>query len=125
MAKQQTKRSRQEWEQLVEEFEATGKSLKVFSQERKLNRRTFTWWRWRLRDDGEKADPKTAKTPKAPKASALFAPVVVAAWPQPAQVAVGAVEAALPGGVRLRFEHRLDLASLRELAEAFGSGGDR
>jgi len=107
---QQTKRTRQEWEQIVADYEESGDSLKRFAASNKVNFRTLTWWRWRLRNDSSPGS---------------FAPVVVAGWDEPPVTAVGAVEATLPNGVTLRFEHPLGGAGLRELVEAFGLGGRR
>jgi transposase-like protein len=115
MAQQQTKRSRQEWEQIVAEYEESGDSLRGFAEAKGLNRRTLTWWRWRLRG----AQPVPEPTP------VTFAPVVVAGWDEPRSCVVGAVEATLPNGVTLRFEHQLGDGGLRELAEAFGLGSGR
>ncbi len=115
MAQQQTKRTRQEWEQIVEEYEGSGDSLKVFAEAKGLNRRTLTWWRWRLRSEQSASE----------RAAVLFSPVVVAGWAEPAPAVASAVEATLPNGVTLRFEHQLGGGGLRELAEAFGLGSGR
>ncbi len=58
-----------------------------------------------------------------PTPTTRFVPVTVQGWVEPEPVAHGLVEAALPNGVTLRFEHRLDGAGLRDLAGAFGVGG--
>lgn len=114
MAQEQRKRSRQEWERLSAEHAGSGLSLREFAESKGVHYKTFTWWRWRLRRDRGEVPPPAA-----------FVPVVVAGWDEPQAAAVGAVEATLPNGVTLRFEHRLGGAGLRELAEAFGLGSRR
>jgi hypothetical protein len=117
MAQMQTKRSRQEWETIIAEFEESGDTLKEFAEAKELHRRTLTWWRWRLRRDRDAA--------LAESSPGSFVPVVVAGWDEPRPTAFGAVEATLPNGVTLRFEHQLGGTGLRELAEAFGLGSRR
>jgi len=117
MAQLQRKRSRQEWEAIIAEFEESGDTLKEFAASRSLHRRTLTWWRWRLRSEQEATLTAVSPGP--------FVPVVVAGWEERLPAAVGAVEATLPNGVTLRFEHALGGAGLRELAEAFGLGSGR
>jgi transposase-like protein len=107
------RRSRDEWERLVGEQERSGKSVREFAAARGVNGSTLAWWRWRTRSE-QGAD--------APRESARFVPVVLEG-PSDAElepVAEGQVEACLPNGVTLRFEHRLDVRGLRELAAAFG-----
>jgi hypothetical protein len=94
-------------------MDVSGESAREFAESRGVNPRTLQWWRWRLR-----IDAKEDRTP-----SPRFVPVTVEGWVDPEPVARGIVEAALPNGVTLRFEHRLDGAGLRDLAGAFGAGG--
>lgn len=108
----QQRRSRQEWEQIVEELEASGLSAREFAHRRGLRHKTLTWWRWELRRE------EPLSTGPAPSS---FLPVAVEGWsPVPTPVAAP-VEAALPNGVTLRFEYALDAAGLRDLAVAFGA----
>ncbi len=86
-------------------------SLRQYADARGVNHRTLAWWRWRLRSERrQSARPER------------FVPVVVQAPVEraPEVVPAGQVEAALPNGVTLRFEHRLDVDGLRDLAAAFG-----
>lgn len=110
------RRSRSEWEQLVREQEDSSLSVRAFAFERGVNPSTLSWWRWRVRSEAGGAsvtDPITR-----------FVPVVVSAQerevPKPE---TGTIEAELPCGVVLRFEHRLDPRGLRDLAMAFGQEG--
>lgn len=43
-----TRRSRQEWRNLVEDWRSSGQGTRDFCLERGLNRSTFGWWRWAL-----------------------------------------------------------------------------
>jgi hypothetical protein len=92
-------------------MDVSGESAREFAESRGVNPRTLQWWRWRLRMDA-KEDP----TPH-------FVPVTVEGWVEPEPSRSGVVEAALPNGVTLRFEHRLHGAGLRDLVGAFGLGG--
>jgi transposase-like protein len=107
------RRPRHEWERLVREQERSGLSVRKFAATHGVNRQTLAWWRWRIRSDGQ------AETPCEPT---RFVPVVLERpfETEPESVVEGQVEAALPNGVTLRFEHRLDVHGLRELAAAFG-----
>lgn len=102
------RRSWDEWERLVRAQERSGVSLREFAAARGVNRRTLSWYRWRVRS-------KKRETEAAPT---RFVPVVVE--PELDPVHAGQVEAVLPNGVTLRFEHRLDVGGLRDLASAFG-----
>jgi hypothetical protein len=88
-------------------------SLREYAAARGVNRHTLSWWRWRTRSEREV---------EGPRAPSRFVPVVLQQplEPEPAPVAEGRVEAVLPNGVTLRFEHRLDLHGLRDLAAVFG-----
>jgi hypothetical protein len=109
------RRPRHEWERLVREQERSGVSVRKFAAMRGVNHLTLTWWRWRIRSESD----GRAESPGEP---ARFVPVVVERpfEAEPELVVEGQVEAALPNGVTLRFEHRLDVRGLRELAAAFG-----
>jgi hypothetical protein len=99
-------RSREEWRRLVAALASSELGLAEFARRRRLNARTLAWWRWRLGCE----EPRAAG----------FVPVVVANVVPPSAVRRELVEAVLPNGVRLRFEHELDAAGLRALAAAFG-----
>jgi len=43
------RRTREEWSDLVAEFEASGDSLERFCAKRRVRVATLKWWRWRLR----------------------------------------------------------------------------
>jgi len=105
------RRSRSEWEQLVREQEDSGLSIRAFAFERGVNPSTLSWWRWRVRSEARE------------RPVARFVPVVVRSTEREApQHDVGTIEAELPSGVVLRFEHRRDARGLRDLASAFGLG---
>lgn len=53
--------NRQEWKRLITRFEDSGQSVGRFCEAHGLARKTFSWWRWRLRDERTPA-PKTRAT---------------------------------------------------------------
>ncbi len=103
-------RSREEWLQVIKEFEGSGLSAREFSADRGIHRKTLLWWRWRLKSWKAAASAPTPTT---------FVPVTVEAW---TETPVQEVEAVLPSGVVLRFGYTLDRAGLADLAAAFGGG---
>lgn len=112
----QRKRSREEWAEYVAELDGSALSIGKFAKWKGLNPSTLGWWRWKLRSERVGCDDLEPR----------FVPVVVMAdegEPREVRRKHGLVEAVLPGGVELRFEHALDLAGLRELAGAFSSLG--
>jgi len=79
------RRSRQEWEQLIEEWRDSGSSAVGFCRHRKISPRTFAWWRWKLGAElrGEGAPPdfvevKVLPAPPAPHAAVPVFDVLVA-----------------------------------------------
>lgn len=98
------RRSRDEWAELVAEFEAGSVTLDAFAAMHGLNRNTLAWWRSRLRTD---LAPTTGD----------FVPVVVDGV-APCRLSV---DAELPNGVVLRFRDRLDPAQLRTLVATLAS----
>lgn len=97
-------RSQSQWEVLVQDFAASGASLDEFAASAGVDARSLERWVARLRPTDE--------------ASPRFVEVVVDEVPD-ASVAFGRVDVVLSGGVRLSFEHPLDLRGLRQLAAAF------
>lgn len=99
----------------MREQERSGMPVREFAARRGVNRHTLAWWRWRIRSESD----ERAESPDRPT---CFVPVVVERpfEAEPERVVEGQVEATLPNGVTLRFEHRLDAHGLRELAAAFG-----
>ncbi|MEO0601507.1 MAG: transposase [Myxococcota bacterium] len=45
------KRSREQWRQIVEDYESSGMSAAAFARQEGLNRNTFSWWRTQLRKE--------------------------------------------------------------------------
>jgi hypothetical protein len=45
-----TRKTEQEWASLVTTFEESGQSLARFCATRGLKPKTFSWWRWQLRE---------------------------------------------------------------------------
>jgi len=44
-----TRRSREEWSEIIEAFDASGESLQRFCGRRRIAPKTLGWWRWHLR----------------------------------------------------------------------------
>src|SRR5437667_11573209 len=45
------RRSRAQWLEVLAKFEASGESVAKFCARKQIFPRTFTWWRWQLRDE--------------------------------------------------------------------------
>lgn len=101
-------RSQSQWEVLVKDFVESGATLGEFASSVGVDAQSLEHWVARLRPAGV--------------ASPDFVEVVVDDVPE-ASAAFGRVDVALPSGVRLSFEHPLDLGGLRQLAAAFGEAG--
>ena len=110
------RRTRKQWQRLVSELERSGLSPKAFAATRKgVDPGTLGWWRCRLRREAREREREDIAEP-------AFLPVVVSASvvDASAEQARGPVEVVLGSGVKLRFEHHLDVEGLSTLATAFG-----
>ncbi len=52
-----TRRSKKQWQQLIESQQASGQSQKSFCQQEKLSVTTFSYWKKKLRQGQEATDP--------------------------------------------------------------------
>lgn len=43
------RRSRQEWAEIVGQWERSGMSLKAFAKKNRMKRSTLSWWAWEIR----------------------------------------------------------------------------
>jgi len=107
----QKRRSRTEWQKIIEEFEQAGLTPEVFAAGRGVNANTLRWWRSRFRRAAREEPAETV----------TFLPVAVEGWPAAGGVAPSSVDVALANGVQLRFEYALDAGGLCDLANAFGA----
>ena len=110
--------SSEQWLALVEEFRDSGLQQKEFAAKHDLHLSTLQYWLYR----GSKTRSRPVQIVS--KASPKFLPIEVVASPAPklARVANGQsiLEAALPGGVTLRFLIGTDTRYLAELVAALG-----
>jgi hypothetical protein len=103
-------RSRSQWESLVEELVGSDLPLEQFARARGVSEASLRRWWARVHDDLPVSEEPVP-----------FLPVVVEGHSDTVELGTtGAIEAALPNGVVLRFERGLDLQGLMELAQAFG-----
>lgn len=54
------RRSRDDWADVLAEFDASGETLAQFCAKRRIRPRTFSWWRWRLRG-GRHVGPESVR----------------------------------------------------------------
>jgi hypothetical protein len=109
------KASREEWLERVRAWAASGLSCGEFARRRGLNGQTLSWWRWRLRLDGERLEPVSKG--KAPLALVEVTPALQGVWPRVEaeciELEVGGIQVRVPGG----FESAT-LARVLEVLEA-------
>ena len=92
--------SRAEWLELAGKYEQSGESTAIFCARHRLSSRTFSWWRWQLRDERE-------RSPAAE--SVRLVAVDVAPRPEQAhsagwvRVAVGDVDVQVPVGADVEY----------------------
>ncbi len=55
-----TRRSREQWAAVVDEFEGSGEPIESFCRRRGLRRSTLYWWKWKLASSPRKSPPDTA-----------------------------------------------------------------
>jgi hypothetical protein len=90
--KRREKRSRAEWAELFERFEASGLSGAAFCQREGISKSSFARWK-RLLSAGPATGEFVEWTPAAPTSPSPATPAL----------ASGELELSFPGGVRLRF----------------------
>lgn len=107
------RRSRGEWQELIEQWHRSGQSVGAFCADRDLRASTFSWWRWHL---GPDQDPESE--PESP------VPVDAGSWLRwtaraPASVTAGeegvAFELRWPDGLTLRVPQGFDPSALVRL----------
>ncbi len=101
--------TRDEWMKLLAEYEESGLTQKEFVAKHDLSFGTFQYWLYRA----------SKKSKLASNSSPKFLPIEVVASPAP-KARAGVLEAALPGGVLLRFVVGTDTRYLAELFAALG-----
>jgi hypothetical protein len=113
------RRSRGEWQELLEQWHRSGQSVGVFCAERDLRVSTFSWWRWRLGSD-EASDSEPEPPISADAESWLR-------WTAPASVPAGeegvAFELRWPDGLSLRVPQGFDPTALARLLSVLETSG--
>lgn len=97
------RRNKSDWQQLVNEWQDSGKTQLAFCQERNLCYRQFNQWKSQFRK--EKASDKAGN-------EGHFIPVTVA---KPSPVDPHQVEVILPNGIQIRFQRSEPVAKIAEL----------
>jgi hypothetical protein len=110
------RRSAGEWRALVEDWQASGRSVEEFCRRRKLSASTFRWWRWRLgARGGEQSDGGSAALDPHPEPSWIAVDLEAAASRFGAGASAGAFELRWPDGLTLRVPADFDRDSLARL----------
>lgn len=99
--------SRQEWQVIVAELEASGLSLNAFAVQRGVNRSSLCWWKGRFRREARESGGD---------AGSKFVPLVVKPAPAPAPSEVVVRIDGRP--ISLRVARDTDLALLRRVLDA-------
>lgn len=98
-----TRRSAEEWRELVGAWRASGESRQQFASRHEVHPQTLSWWAWRLGSRGEQGVPASA-----------FAEVVVSS-----EAAVTVPDLVVEvGHVRIRVPRGFDVGDLRRLVGA-------
>lgn len=105
------RRSRDEWQELIEQWHRSGQSVGAFCADRDLRVSTFSWWRWRLG-----SDPVSESEPGPPISADAESWL---RWTAPATVPVAedgvAFELRWPDGLTLRVPQGFDPSALARL----------
>jgi len=100
----------EEWRRLLEELEASGLTQKEFAAQKDVSFASLQYWLYKRDKLASKIDVNSGPR---------FLPIEVVASPAP-KARPGVLEAALPGGVVLRFVVGTDTRYLAELFAALG-----
>jgi transposase-like protein len=74
-----SKASREEWLERVRAWTASGLSCAEFARRRGVNAQTLSWWRWRLRREGQRLEGPGKAEP--PLALVEVSPALQRLWP--------------------------------------------
>ena len=105
--------TRATWAARVARWTSSGLTAAAFAARERINPRTLTYWRWRLRADGATALPSARR-------AAPFVEVVV---PEVARDTPSGVEIMLPGGYRVRLTEPVVAATLRTVLDVLEARG--
>lgn len=105
--------TRATWATRVARWTSSGLTAAAFAARERINPRTLTYWRWRLRAD------RTATWPK-PKPAAPFVELFV---PPVARDALAGLEIVLPAGYRVRLGETVVADTLRTVLDVLEARG--
>jgi hypothetical protein len=105
--------TRATWAARVARWTSSGLTAAAFAARERINPRTLTYWRWRLRADGTAALPS-------PRRAAPFVELVV---PEVAHDAPAGLEIVLPTGYRVRLTEPVVAATLRTVLDVLEARG--
>lgn len=84
------RKTEQEWASLVAAFEKSGQSLARFCAARDLKPKTFSWWRWQLRERERARENEVRLVEVATPIAALAPRIAIAAGDVMVHVEIGA-----------------------------------
>jgi len=102
-----TRETRATWAARVARWTESGLPATAFAARERINPRTLTYWRWRLRTDGAAALPS-------PRRAKPFLEVVVPKLPREA---LAGLEIVLPAGYRVRVGEAVVADTLRTVLD--------
>jgi transposase len=105
--------TRATWAARVARWTSSGLTAAAFAARERINPRTLTYWRWRLRADG-------AATLPSPRRAAPFVEVVV---PEIARDTPTGLEIVLPAGYRVRRGQAVVADTLRTVLDVLEARG--
>lgn len=113
------RRSRGEWQELIEQWHRSGQSVGAFCADHDLRVSTFSWWRWRLgSDEALESEPEPPVSADAKR---------WLRWAAPASVTAGeegiAFELRWPDGLALRVPQGFDPTALARLLSVLEMSG--
>ena len=113
------RRSRGEWQELIEQWHRSGQSVGAFCADRDLRTSTFSWWRWRL---GSAQPSEVEPEPPVPVDGESWL-----RWTAPASMPAGeegvSFELRWPDGLTLRVPQGFEPSSLARLLSVLETSG--
>src|SRR5262245_10180284 len=105
--------TRATWAARVARWTSSGLTAAAFAAQERINPRTLTYWRWRLRADGATALPSSRRA----------APFVELIVPPAVRDAPGGLEIVLPAGYRVRLGEAVVADTLRTVLDVLEARG--
>jgi hypothetical protein len=111
------RRSAEEWEKLIREFEDSGETAAAFARARGIRPDTLKWWRWRLGREARATKPAASRR-AAPRVRLLPVQPVHDVAPRDRETPTPVWELVAPTGYELRVYDRRGLGVLRAALSA-------